>query len=943
VTTVIGRERELAQVASFLDGMSRGFRVLVLSGAAGIGKTTIWEQAVASGRERGYRVAVARPTEVETGLAFAALNDLIGDLADEADTLADLPEPQRVALEAALLRIPATSQPQPLAVSVAAGHVIREAAARRPLLIAIDDTQWLDEPTARVLAFVLRRLDTEAVGVVAGQRAAGDEAVAALRDVPADRISRIEVPGLTVDEVDRVLRSRLRLDLPRPTLVRLHRVSGGNSFYAIELGRAMAAGGTTDGDDELAVPPSLDGLVGQRLDGLGPDGETVALYAAAAAQPSTGSIAAAIGPAAVRVGLAAAVGAGVLIADGEEIRFVHPLLAAAAYGRASAERRRAVHTRLAEIATEPEERAMHLARAAERREEVVAGVLEDAALTVSRRGAPEAAARLAERAADLTPERQRSNARRRMSLAAQEYLVAGDVARVRSLLQRLTADAVGPVERAEALTRMAHLHLVQGEWDEARVLYHDAASIVDDDPGRRIPIELGLAGLGFVTWREWRDGAEHAATALRLAEELGDPTVLFQTLGHAASWRSVLDGDWRELMERADRLAPMADDVPGVEHPDVQFARMLRDAGDFDEALERVERRIDRARETGDWHGLPRLLLAKAAIQIRLGEIGLAEETLDAATTGVLQTGEGAWLGVALVLSHTISILRGDVDGARDTEDSLRARIESNPALARERWATTVNSAELEFALGDAPAADRRISPLIATAADDPLAAGLICSLVVLGVETRVAIGRVEDARALFEYWVSRLRRPGIRWIDAETARAEALLLAAEGDIDGALAASDASIALADGTRVPYVHGRALLAAGEIRRRARQKARAREAFEAAILIFGELGARLWTERARSELARVAQKRPPGSPLTATEREVVELVAAGRTNREIADTLFMSVHTVEAHLTRLFRAFDVQSRTELARLVIEGTDPRLAPRPEPSGRDRGPNT
>jgi DNA-binding CsgD family transcriptional regulator len=369
---------------------------------------------------------------------------------------------------------------------------------------------------------------------------------------------------------------------------------------------------------------------------------------------------------------------------------------------------------------------------------------------------------------------------------------------------------------------------------------------------------------------------------------------------------------------------------------------MLRDAGEFDQALDRVERRIERARETGDWHGLPRLLLAQAGIELRLGDIGGAEETLEAATTGVLQTGEGAWLGVALVLSHQIHVLRGDVDGARAIEDSLRARIDSNPALTRERWATILNAAELELVLGDAAAADRRIDPLIATAADDPLAPGVVCSLVVLGIETRVALGRVDDARALFATWVDRLRRQGIRWIDAEMARADALLLAAEGDVDGALAAADDSIALSDGTRVPYVHGRALLTAGEIRRRARQKARAREAFEAAIVIFGELGARLWTERARSELARVAQKRPPGSPLTATEREVVELVAAGRTNREIADTLFMSVHTVEAHLTRLFRTFDVQSRTELARLVIEGTDPRLAPRAEPSDRDREAN-
>jgi DNA-binding NarL/FixJ family response regulator len=127
---------------------------------------------------------------------------------------------------------------------------------------------------------------------------------------------------------------------------------------------------------------------------------------------------------------------------------------------------------------------------------------------------------------------------------------------------------------------------------------------------------------------------------------------------------------------------------------------------------------------------------------------------------------------------------------------------------------------------------------------------------------------------------------------------------------------------------MPMIHGRALLTAGEIRRRARQKSQAREALTQAISIFERLGSRLWLERARSELERVATKRPEGAPFTATEREVVDLVAAGRTNKEIADALFMSVHTVEAHLTRLFRSLGVQSRTELARKVLDGSDPRL---------------
>ena len=463
---------------------------------------------------------------------------------------------------------------------------------------------------------------------------------------------------------------------------------------------------------------------------------------------------------------------------------------------------------------------------------------------------------------------------------------------------------------------------------EAGRLYREAAAIVDDDPRRRIPIELGLAGVAYVTWQDQEAGAGHAAEALRLAETLGDPLVLFQTLGHAASWRGRRGEDWRELMEQADRLAAVSDAIPVVEHPDLQFMRLLRDAGEFDDARRRIENLIGLARDRGDWHGLPRLLLAKAGIEARTGDVTSAAVTLDEARTGVYQTGEGAWMDDLNVLSHRLAVLRGDVEGARAIEEAVRVRVEANPALAHERWSTAVASVELELALGDVAAAQRRIEPLLATATDDPLKPASACTLVVLGVEVLVAGGRVDEAGALADAWMPGLRASGVRWIAAEAERAVAVLLAARGEADEALAASDSALSLAGDAGIPFVTARALLTAGEVRRRARQKARAREALGAAVEIFTRLGARLWADRARSELARVAQRRPAGAPLTATEHRIVELVAAGRSNREIADALFMSVHTVEAHLTRLFRELGVHSRTELARLAIEGTDPRL---------------
>ena len=410
---------------------------------------------------------------------------------------------------------------------------------------------------------------------------------------------------------------------------------------------------------------------------------------------------------------------------------------------------------------------------------------------------------------------------------------------------------------------------------------------------------------------------------------LGDPVVLAQILGHAASWRGRLGEDWRELMDRADGLAAIGDDVPAVEHPDLQFARLLRDAGDVRRA--RVCGSIawsPTPGERGDWHGLPRLLLVKAGIDARSGDVESAAATLAEATTGVYQTGEGAWMDDLNVLGHRLAALRGDVDEARRIEGAVQERLESNPALAHERWSTAVSAAELDLALGDAAAAHRRIEPLLTTAGTDPLKPASACTLIVLAVEVLVTVGRIDEAEALTDGWTPRLRASGVRWIDAEVERANSMVLAARGDVEAALAASERAISLAENAGIPFIEARALLTAGEVRRRARQKARAREALEEAVTIFTRLGARLWAGRARAELARVAARRPAGAPLTATEHRVVELVAAGRSNREIADALFMSVHTVEAHLTRLFRELDVHSRTELARLAIEGTDPRL---------------
>lgn len=187
---IVGREAELEQVRRFLTEAGSGFRALHLHGEAGIGKSTIWQRAIVEAADRGYRVVSTRPAEAEARLPFAGLNDLFGDLVD--DVPLDLPAPQRLALDVALLRASGDGpSPEPLAISLAVLGLVRAASVGRPLLMAIDDVPWLDESSASVLEFVLRRLGDEPIGLILAERRSSPITTAARRApvVPAERMT----------------------------------------------------------------------------------------------------------------------------------------------------------------------------------------------------------------------------------------------------------------------------------------------------------------------------------------------------------------------------------------------------------------------------------------------------------------------------------------------------------------------------------------------------------------------------------------------------------------------------------------------------------------------------------------------------------------------------------------------------------------------------------
>ena len=184
-------------------------------------------------------------------------------------------------------------------------------------------------------------------------------------------------------------------------------------------------------------------------------------------------------------------------------------------------------------------------------------------------------------------------------------------------------------------------------------------------------------------------------------------------------------------------------------------------------------------------------------------------------------------------------------------------------------------------------------------------------------LEALIAVGELAEAERKLVPWEKRARALDRSWALAITARCRALLLAARGDLAGAQAGFERALAEHARTQDPFQHARTLLAQGVTQRRAKQRGAARVTLEQALAIFERLGAPLWAEKARSELARIGGRAPARGELTEAERRIAALVAEGRTNREVAAALFVTEHTVEGALTRAYRKLGVRSRTELA--------------------------
>jgi DNA-binding CsgD family transcriptional regulator len=903
---IFGREAELAAVARFLDAPVTGARALLISGEAGIGKTTIWLEALRRS-EGNSRLLRARASDRETALGFAVLTDLVEPA--WSDVTGELPPPQQRALESALLLEDPATRLDPRAVALATLGALRSLSARESLVIAIDDVQWVDTVSARALSFALRRLSTERVTVIASQRTrpGARDPIAPVRGVVS--LTRLELGPLPVGAMGHILRD-LGHAFPRPLVARIHLASGGNPFFAREIGRALIGRGATPRVGEpLPVPDDLHVLLHDRVGTLSQEARDVLLVAASSASPTIGTVAASGGS---ELAIDEAVDQGFIAIRGSALEFTHPLLASAVYSDATPARRRAVHARLAQVMAEPEERARHLALSSNVPNEEVAAALDGAALRARARGAPEVAAELCELAVDATEQPDRTARIRRAKAHAGYLFDAGDPPRARAILEGLLASMDPGPARAEVL------YLLSGfVWkDLGRVsgLLERALQEVGDDGQLRSLILSDLAWVPFDVL-EIASSVEHARAAAEIATAVADDGCILRSLSILGLAEFCLGVPTDAMLDRAlglHRSITAAD----LSSPATCLGRLRTWQGDLDAARLTLTSELQRYRDEGHETARYEILAHLADAEWRAGRYTDAAESVAEAEEIATESAIDV-LGEILPVRAAIRCSTGDLEGGRD--DAVRALAICD--RTGDRWnevrcRSVLGSLELQ--LGDPAAAHLWLEPLPSMVERSGITEPSVFPFVPDAVDALVAMGHLELAQRLAE----RLGAQGLecgRALALGTAdRCHGRIAAARGDLEVAAAKIATSINVLGPAQHPLETARSVLLAGEVERRMKRKRSARDLLEDALARFAEIGARPWADKAQREIARIGGRPPSSSDLTPTEQRIATLVAAGRTNREVATASFVSVSTVESNLKRIYRKLGVRSRTELAR-------------------------
>jgi DNA-binding CsgD family transcriptional regulator len=920
---LIGRAPELALVMEFLERIRAGTCGLVIEGDPGIGKSTLIVEAAAQADAREYRVLSSHPAPPDATLSFSGLEDLLRDVVEEIAP--DLPDPQRRALETVLLlREPEGEPPGPFAVALAVRGALATAARERPLLVTIDDAQWLDEPTAAAIGHAVRRLGLAQVGlaIVWNPDSAPAGSPIAGSSLPSDPI-RIAVGPLPPQDVRQLLLSRLDLSLASGQLDRLHRASGGNPMAALEIGRAIRdSGDRGEPGPVVPVPEDLADLVRRRLAELSPEGRQAILVVAAASEPTAALVEAVAGEPA-REALAGAIREGLVSEAGGVLRVRHPLVGVVLYADAEPEARCEVHRRIAGSARHAPDRAMHLALSIEGTDEGVASEVEAAARASRARGAPAAAADLCEQAQRLTPPELSEELLRRGLLAADYSLEAGELLRSRTLLERILKSAPASLTRAKALERLGWIRAHQDSWASASDLFREAAVEAERDPALVAALHLDQ-GVAAMVAGDLPGAWSHAASALDLAGSLPDPGLRGACSALAASVDFLLGkGIDQDVLETAVAVENWSSPGPAAARPSIAFGVLLKWSDRLAESRALLEQGLSRAEEQGAEQSLPFILVHLSELECWLGDFPLAEQHARRAIEVADRTEQDAGRAFAMAaLAMALAYLGREPECRAMATEGMTVASSTGAVPAAVLCESTLGF--LELSLGRPDRAHQHLAPLVERAVGGGVHEPGAMRYLGDAIETLIAVGDVETADELIDNLDRRSFELDRAWGSMIAARARALVLAAGGDLAGARESVEAAVAIHDRLSEPFELARTLMVQGIIERRDRRKSTARDLLERALDLFSELGADLWVGRARDELARIGGRAPSSLSLTPTEDRIARRIADGATNMEVATSLYLAVKTVEWNLTRIYRKLGIHSRSELIRWMIPGS-------------------
>jgi DNA-binding CsgD family transcriptional regulator len=901
-TTLFGRHREQDAIDRLLRAARDGAGgVLVLHGEPGVGKSALLNYAVQVAGE--IQIARTSGVEGEMEMPFAAVQQLCSPLLGQA---VRLPPHQRQALDVAF-GIDTGPAPEPFFVGLALLGLLSEAAEERPLLCVIDDAHWLDDASARAIAFPARRLLAVKIAIVIGTRELGST-LQSLPELPVKPLARRDARTL--------LRSSLPARLDERVLERIVDEAQGNPLALLELPRGLTPAELAGGFGlpvAATLPVAIEESFMRRLSAL-PDGARRLLLAAAADPLGDTAL---LSRSARKLGIPSSavdvLEAEGLLKVGVRVVFRHPLLRSAVYRAAALSERREIHRVLAEVTDrekDPDRRAWHMAQTASMPDEEIAADLERSASRAQARGGSAAVAAFLQRAAALTPDPARKAGR--LVAAASAKRDAGDHDGALELLLGTETDRLDELGRARVTLLQARIAVEQGRGDDAGRLFLEAAHRLEPiAPELARETYLETLGGALANDLEVGGGARVVAAAALAAPAGPAPLRPADAMLHALASR-LIDGYAvaAPALARALQLqlaVEVSDDQDGPwfsvsagRNANVVALEMWDD-----EAVRLIAaRHVQIARDTGALGHLHFALSFLSRGQILAGDLAAAAMAVDEARSIAKATQSRELVNAPLVLAAW----RG---GEADATELIGASAEE---AARRGWTSNKYAqAVLYNGLGRHEAA--------LEAARDAWQREPIGYATFLVPELAEAASRTADKALLVSAltWISeRTSATGSRWASGIQARVQALL----DDTDRADGYYRESIEHLSSTSVRLELARSHLLYGEWLRRERRRLDARGQLRTALEQFTTMGVEAFALRAERELLATgerARRRTADTvdQLTPQEKRIALLAARGRRNREIAAELFISPSTVDYHLRKVFRKLDVKSRTQLA--------------------------